>query len=381
MEPETRKKILYIITKSNWGGAQRYVFEMSVAMKSEGYDVAVACGGSGELVRRLNDAEIKTFEIEGSQRDINVMKEIQAISSMVKIIRTFKPDIVHLNSSKIGLLGSFCARLLSVPKIVFTVHGWPFLEPKPWYWKTMAWVGSYLTGIFSHQLILVSENDKKHTSMPGVLSKTTVIYPSISNFPLLSREDARLKMFSPEIIDAHLHNIWLVTHGEINHNKNLSTVIDAIAEFNTVHQTKIFYTIIGSGDLENELQEQIELKGLTDYVNLVGYLENARQYLLAFDMYIIPSLKEGLPYSLLEAGLVGLPSIASNVGGIPEVIYDYESGLLINPNNHMTIVDALDFLLNNPDKRSIYSENLVNHIKNNFDLLKMFRATLEVYSR
>ncbi len=381
MEPVTKKKILYIVTKSNFGGAQRYVFELSVAMKSEGFEVAVACGGNGELVARLNEVEIKTFEIAGAQRDINFMKEIQAISSLIKIIRTYKPDIIHLNSSKIGLLGSFCGRILSVPKIVFTAHGWPFLEPRGWVWKSVAWLGSYLTSIFSHEVILVSENDKAHTHMLGVLSKTSVIHPSISNFPLLSREEARARLFSPEIIEAHFSNIWLITHGEINHNKNLTTVIDAIAEFNSVHQTKIFYTIIGSGDLESSLQEQVELKGITEYVNFVGYKADARQYLLAFDMYVISSLKEGLPYSLLEAGLVGLPSIASNVGGIPEVVSDYESGLLINPQNHMSIVDALDFLLNNPDKRSIYSDNLSRHIKNNFDLLTMFKKTLEIYVR
>lgn len=333
------------------------------------------------MVCKLREFDIKTFEIEGSQRDISIMKEFQAISSLIKIIRTYQPDIVHLNSSKIGLLGSLGARLLTVPKIVFTAHGWPFLEPKRWYWRAMAWIGSYLTGLLSHEVILISNNDQIHTNMPGVLSKTTVIYPSISNFPLLSREEARARLFPPEIIEAHLQNIWLVTHGEINHNKNLTTVIDAIAEFNSVHQTKIFYTIIGSGDLEESLQEQVELKGITEYVNFVGYKENARQYLLAFDMYVISSLKEGLPYSLLEAGLVGLPSIASNEGGIPEVVFDYESGLLINPHNHMSIVDALDFLLNNPDKRSIYSENLSRHIKNNFDLLTMFKKTLEIYVR
>ncbi len=375
----TNKKILYLITKSYFGGAQRYVLELAVAMKEQGYQVAVACGDGGELITRLNDANIQVYIIKGSQRDISFFKEIQAFLSLFKIILSYRPDIVHANSSKAGLLGSFAARLASTKRIVFTAHGWPFLEPRKRMWQILAWIGSYFTALLSHQVILVSYNDKKRTNMPGVLSKTTVIHTAIADFPLLSRTDARNKLFSKEIIDVHFHNVWLVTHGEINNNKNHTTVIDAVAEFNSTHQTKIFYTIIGSGELKDTLEEQISLKGLTEYVNFLGYKEEARQYLLAFDMYIIPSLKEGLPYSLLEAAYSGLPCIASHVGGMPEVITHKESGLLINPLNHMSIVEALDYLLTNPDKRSLYSENLTSSIKTKFNLSEMIIKTKSIY--
>jgi glycosyltransferase involved in cell wall biosynthesis len=381
MEVKNQPKILYVITKSYFGGAQRYVYELAQATKASGFTVAVACGGKEELVTRLADSGILTFEIEGAQRDISLIKEIKALYSLSKIIRSYQPDVIHLNSSKIGLLGSLIARLLRVPNIIFTAHGWPFLEPtRKLYWRVMAWIGSYLTSLLAHQVILVSNNDLNHTKMPGLKNKFQVIHTSVRDFPLLERKESRLALLPEEIIKNHEQNIWVVTHGEINHNKNLSLAIDAVAEFNSSHTTKIFYVIIGSGDLMNSLKEQVDLKGLTDQVQFLGYKKDARQFLLAFDIYLIPSLKEGLPYSLLEAGLAGLPCIASRVGGIPEVISDHQSGILINPQNHMGIVEAFDFLLTNADKRSAYSNELAHKIKSHFSSELMFAKTLPLYT-
>lgn len=381
MEANSQTKILYVITKSYFGGAQRYVFELAKAAKASGFDVAVACGGKEELVTRLSDSGIMTYEIEGAQRDISLIQEIKALYSLSKIIRTYNPDVIHLNSSKVGGLGSLMARLLGVPNIIFTAHGWPFLEPtRKLYWRAMAWIGSYLTSLLAHQVILVSNNDLAHTRMPGLRNKFKVIHTAVSDFPLLERNEARATLLGEDVIKNHQQNIWVVTHGEINHNKNHSTAIDAIAEFNSTHTTKIFYVIIGSGDLMSSLKEQVSLKGLTDQVQFLGYQKEARQYLLAFDMYLIPSLKEGLPYSLLEAGLAGLPCIASRVGGIPEVITDHQSGILINPQNHMGIVEAFDFLLTNADKRSTYSNELTHIIKTHFSTELMLIKTLPLYT-
>ena len=374
-----RPKILYVITKSNFGGAQKYVYELAVEMKNQGYEVEVACGGKGELMDRLKLASINTREVQGLERDISILKEIKAIFSLTKIIHEVKPDIIHLNSAKAGLLGSIIARFLRVPRIIFTAHGWPFLEPRSKVWRSLAWLGSYLTSLSSHHIINVSKFDLQHSKMPGIESKSSVIHTAIAEFPLLSREEARRLLIGEEWTEQHRSNLWLVTVAELNHNKNHVTAIDAVAEFNSTHSNKIFYTIIGSGDLQNHLKDQVNFKGLNDYVQFLDYVENANQYLLAFDIFLLPSKKEGLPYALLEAGLAGLPCIASRVGGIPEVISDRESGLLTDPNNHMTIVSALDSLIHYPDQRFLYSENLKQDIQTEFNFNKMVEKTKALY--
>ena len=378
--PQNHKKILYIITKSNFGGAQKYVYELATEMRKLDYEVAVACGGNGELVEKLHQANIKTYEVNGFQRDISIFKEIKAFFSLIRIIHNFQPDIVHLNSAKAGGLGALTSRLLRVPKIIFTVHGWSFLEPRPRLWKILAWLGSYFTCLLAHKIITVSQHDFRHTNMPGVQKKLTTIHTAIASYPLLPREEAREKLIGKTLTDQHLSNLWLVTIAELNNNKNHVTAIDAVAEYNSSHANKIFYTLIGSGELQNSLKEQVNLRGMTDYVLFLDYVENAKQYLLAFDIFLLPSKKEGLPYVLLEAGLAGLPCIASRDGGIPEVISDQESGLLIDPNNHMSIIEALTQLMNNPDERMAYSYNLADSIRNNFNLEQMVKSTEEIYN-
>lgn len=380
-KPATNKKILYVITKSNFGGAQRYVYELALAMSRQGYEVAVACGGEKELVTRLRAENIKTYPVNGFQRDIGLLKEIQALASLTRIIRDFKPDVIHLNSAKAGGLGAVAARLLGVPKIVFTAHGWSFLESdRPLWWKLIAWTGSYLTGLLSHQLILVSQHDFNKTNFAGLKKKCQVIYPSSSEFPVFEREEARHRLLPEAKIEQHYRNVWLVTIAELNHNKNHQTAINAVAEFNSTHSTKIFYTIIGDGELTEKLKEQTDLKGQNDYIYFLDYLKEARQYILAFDIFLLPSKKEGLPYTILEAGQAGIPCLASHVGGIGEVITDKVSGLLTDPYNHMSIVNALEYLINNPDKRTLYSKHLKQHIENNFSPEIMIAKTKQVYN-
>lgn len=373
-------KLLIAITKTNFGGAQRYVFETAVALKNQGYTVAVAGGGAGDLFTKLTAAGITTYQLNGAGRDINLLADLKTIRSLFMVVREFKPDILHLNSSKIGLLGSLVGRLLRVPLIVFTAHGWPFLEPRRLSWRTLAWVGSYVTGLLAHKVILVSQNDLRHTSMPGVLSKCVVIETAVTDFFTLERNAAREELFNKEFVKLHAHNIWIGSIGELNHNKNHEASINAVAEFNANNKTKILLTIIGAGEQKGALEEQVSLKGLGDYVYFLGYKDEARQYLPAFDMFLFPSLKEGLPYALLEAGKVGLPCIASSVGGIPEIITNLETGLLIDPNNHMTIVHAISFFLEHGDKRITFAAKLQDFVKQKFDFEKQSAQLIKVYS-
>src|SRR3989338_6435442 len=105
-----KKKILYVITKSNWGGAQRYVYDLAVHFGAdEKYEIVVALGGTGELKRKLGEKNIRVVELAGLKRDIKILGDIRAFFEILKLLHEEKPNIVHLNSSKAGLLGSIAA--------------------------------------------------------------------------------------------------------------------------------------------------------------------------------------------------------------------------------------------------------------------------------
>ena len=119
------KKILFLITKANWGGAQRYVFDLATALRNE-FDISVAFGQEGLLAKKLREAQITTFPIRALQRDVSISSDVKSFLELMRLFRVEKPDVVHLNSSKAAGVGALAARLAGVPRIIFTAHGWPF---------------------------------------------------------------------------------------------------------------------------------------------------------------------------------------------------------------------------------------------------------------
>lgn len=376
---DRKKKILYVITKSNFGGAQRYVYELAAGLPRDEYEVVVAFGGNGILKDKLEAADIRTVTIDSFQRDISLGKELRSLRELWRIYKAEKPDVVHLNSSKAGGTGALVARLVGIKCIVYTTHGFAFLEPRSLIWRTLVWIGAYITTLLCHKVILVSEFETKHTHMPFIDRKFKVINTALPYIAFKSREEARRELFDTATIDKHQSDLWLVTNAELNPNKNLFAAIDAVVEYNQHNTHKIFYSIISDGELRDALTEYIKEKRAEEFIALLGYIDDARAYLKAFAIFLLPSKKEGMPYAILEAGAAHLPVIASRVGGIPEIITDGESGLLIDPNNTETITNALIKLANDKQLREHLSQVLEDKIKLDFNLTDMIKRTISLY--
>lgn len=373
-----RKKILYVITKSNFGGAQRYVFELATMLPKDLFDITVAFGGSGKLKQKLEEAGIKTRTIQSFERDINFLKEVRAMFELKDIVRDIQPDIIHLNSSKAGGTGALIARILGVPKIIFTAHGWPFLEQRSFLWRKTVLFLSWTTGLLVHTLIVVSENDFRHTPVPFLKKKCVVIQTGVDHIIFFNRETARRMFFSENEIHEHTHDLWMVTIAELTPNKNILTAIQAVAKYNSDNPArKILYAICGDGEQRELCEEYLTKHNLRDQIKLLGYVDNARIYLQGFDVFLLPSLKEGLPYALLEAGSAGLTVIASNVGGIPEIITHGETGLLIDSRSVTSIQESLEYITRNG--ASTMQDRLTEKITASFGIKEMVNATKKIY--
>lgn len=377
----TQKKILYVITKANFGGAQRYVYELAVASKSRGYEVVVATGGNGVLTEKLATARISTHIIRGLSRDIGFLREIRAFADLYTLIRAERPDVIHLNSSKAALLGACAARLLRVPQIIFTAHGWPFLERRPCFWRMCMWLLSWITALLSHYVIVVSKHDKTCAHMIGTRRKTHVIYPAVPSIQFETRERARKILQEHGMRIPQSDALWIVSIAEYVPNKNLLTGIEAVHTAIREQNCACVYILIGTdGDDRKMLESYIQKQNLHETIQLLGYIEDARALLLAFDLFLLPSKKEGLPYALLEAGRARLPCIASNVGGIPEIITHKHSGILFPPHDTASLVHELSAVLNDPKHGASYGNMLYDHVAHTFDFETMVEKTIALYS-
>lgn len=372
---DNRTKILYMITKGNWGGAQEYVYTLATSLPEEFYKVTVICGEGSILPRKLEEKGIMVHSLPTLMRDISLRNEIRSFFALIKIIRNIQPDILHLNSSKIGFLGALAGRMARVPKIIFTAHGWASNEESRRHTtRGIFYIIHSITVLLCHNTIAVSERTKKDMSLAWVRNKIQVIHNGIGNIEFLSREKSR------EILNNHIStdltpHTMIGTISELHTNKGLDVLIEASKRL----PDHVGVYIIGSGEEKESLEIKIAQNSLSSRVFLLGRIENAKQYLKAFDIFTLTSRTENLPYVILEAGKAGLPVIASKVGGIPEMIENGQSGILVTKNNPGEVSRALEYLLDNPEIRQQYGQNLKYTIDQKFSIDGMIQKTMGVY--
>lgn len=388
------KKVLFVITKSNFGGAQRYVYDLATNLPKDslpagrqGFEVAVAFGGTGtigsapgSLATMLADAGVRTITIPELARDINIKMELQAFFALIELFKRERPDVVHLNSSKVGGLGTLAARIARVPRIIYTAHGWPFWEPRSIFARLIIFFLSYITVLLSHRTICISEYDTRAIrKIPFTDHRLKMIHNGLSPIEFFSRDEARKALFSESAAAAHVKDVWVVSNAELHPNKNLLVGIDAVAAHNMIHDTKILYCIMGSGELQTQIEQYIHAHNLGEYVKLLGFVPDSRRYLQAFDIFFLPSKKEGVPYVILEAGAARLPVVASNVGGIPEILIDGASGYLRAPGDVTGFTEALGDFAADPVLREKMGKALEGKIASDFSLTTMLEQTIRLY--
>jgi glycosyltransferase involved in cell wall biosynthesis len=317
METLAGKKILFVITKSNWGGAQNYVYTLAEAATRAGARVTVAFGGTGGasagtglLDERLAAKGIRTVVISSFMRDISFVRDIRALFELISLMRSERPDVVHLNSSKAAGLGALAARIAGLKRIIFTAHGWPFWEQRSRSARALMYLFSWLTALLATKVVVVSDYDRVVASrMPGVAHKTVRIYNGIDLSTKLGAGD-RIRSAFPK--GAHITG----TIGETNRNKNQIVLLEE-----ALRESNRYVAIVGvDGDERPNLESYSKLHNLQDRVKLFGYVP-WQEALPGFDEFVLPSLKEGLPTVLIEARLAGLPIRANrSIGGIAEIL-------------------------------------------------------------
>ncbi len=374
-------KILYFITKSNWGGAQKYVFDLADYFKDNGDEVIVAFGGEGILAERLKEKNIRTVTINNLTRDVGLSKELNSIKEIRNLIKKEKPDLIHLNSSKVSLLAGFLGRVSGVKKIIFTAHGFPFREERPFWQILIIKFLTWLTIIFSHKTICVSEKD--YEDVKGwlfVKNKLVVIHNGLKK-----EEECETSSISSEegeqnpLLRRGQGEVRIVSIAEFHKNKGLEYGIRAISLLKERLQNFKYIIFSFGGDEELNLRNLINKKELENFVEIKFLNKGDIVNLKEFDIYFLPSIKEGLPYVLLEAGINSLPIVASDTGGVSEVVENYKNGFLIKPKDVNAFELALEKLILDPELRKSFGEEAKIKINKEFLFEEMIKKVKIVY--
>ncbi len=341
----------------------------------------VALGGDGILKQKLEDTGIYTFSILALERDISATKETSSFKEIFSIIKNKRPDVLHLHSPKAGGLGALAGRILRVKKIIYTVHGWAFNEDRPVHQKCFIALFSWFTMILAHTTILLSEREYKQAlTFPLVKNKLALVSLGIKPPIFISLDGSRQALAKKIGIPLHDFNKKTIigTIAELHPNKGLPYLIKSIATVVKQYPNTLCL-IIGDGQGKATLHMIIKENKLEQHVFLLGYIDQASDYLKAFNIFVLPSTKEGLPYVILEAGCASLPIVSTIVGGIPEIIEDMKSGILIQSKNSRELAHALSFMIEHPEERKKYGNRLKEKIVTNFSIEKMIENVERIY--
>lgn len=382
---EDKQKILYLITQGEQGGAQKYVLDLAARLPRGKFVVTIAYGEQKKswLRGQAKNLGISTHYIKHLKRKISPFYDLLAFFELYHFFISHNFDIVHANSSKAGILGSLAAKAAMVPRIIYTAHGWVFNEPLPAKQKRIYFWAEKISAAAKDRIICVSDYDREVALKYGFKrQKLTTIHNGIdtTSTTFLSREKARSALGATCALTKTKRS--LATIANFYPTKGLIYLLQAVKQLSQPpgKEKKNQYSlcIFGAGKLHDELQEFIEKNKLSHTVRLVAGMRNASSFLPAFDLFVIPSLKEGYPYTILEAQATGLPIVATNVGGVPEALSFY-------PETHFRIVPPKDsYALANAIKDIAamppLTEKELNKIKGRIDIKEMIEKTFSLYS-
>lgn len=353
------KRILLLVTQADWGGVQSFLVHFGRDLMAEGHTILLAAGGDGTLWKEARLAGIPAQQLRHMTRDISPLNDLRAVREITKLIDEFKPDAIHLNSSKMGVLGSIAAsRSKTKPRVAYRIGGWSFLEPQPEWKKWIYQTAEKWSAPYKDVIITVHPEDealaKQLNFAPRGEFKTVPNGIDLPNFisRLKTRSDARAALGIPE------HAFVFGTIANAYPAKALLPYLDVLKRV-CEKDRGISATIIGGGPEFDALKTKRDQLGLNDRIQLPGQLDNASTYLPAFDAFVLPSVKEGMPWSVLEALAAGIPCITTNVGACEWILKDSrdgDAGVTVPVGDASLLIDAMLVLKNDATRRERLSE-------------------------
>ncbi|MFH1441771.1 MAG: glycosyltransferase family 4 protein [Candidatus Omnitrophota bacterium] len=370
--------ILFVITKLELGGAQKHVLNLIDNLDKNKYKIFIFTAQKGLLLsKHITRKEIIIRRSIFLDRPIHPIKDLLALIELYFFIKTNKITLIHTHSSKAGILGRLAAKLAKVKIIIHTVHGWSFNDFQHSITKKIYIYLEKAMAKFSHKIIVVSHHDKQTglNNKIGEDNKYQVIRYGI-NFNEFNNKESSFRT-NNAIKDNEL------VVGTISCLKPQKCPQDFIklAYLTLKLVPNIKFILVGDGILLKKVHKEITRFKLEKNIILTGWRHDIPEILSSMDIFVLTSLWEGLPISVLEAMLMSKPVIATDTGGIKEVIKQTKTGFLVKPHDIKNMVEILIALLKNKELREAMGENAKNYLNTDFQLQNMIKANQELYDK
>jgi glycosyltransferase involved in cell wall biosynthesis len=379
-----RIRVLRIIARMNIGGPAHHVSLLSGRIDPQRFETLLVHGELGAMEGSFAPlAERERCNVEvlpGLRPDLRPQADARALAGLVRVVRAYRPDIVHTHTAKAGFLGRLAAVLAPGPRpiIVHTYHGHVlegyFGPPRTALYRFL----ERRLATVSHCLIGVSQATVDDLVRLGVASRerfrVVPIGLDLARFvDPAPQAGARLR----ERCGASAGDLLVGFVGRLVPIKRVDLVLRATAEARR-HGVPIRLMVVGDGPCRPSLEAMAASLGLADVVRFLGYLPDASAAAAASDVAILASDNEGTPVSLIEAAAAGRPAVATAVGGVPDVVLP-ATGVLVTRGDHAGLARGLIRLAGDADLRAHMGEQAVAHVAKSFSIERLLRDIEGLY--
>lgn len=372
-----KKTIVHIAQSA--GGVAEYLYMFLKNFKDDNYEhiMVVSQDYKGQL-DRFKPYTSNIYSVP-MVREVELKNDIKAILKVRKILKQIKPDIVYLHSSKAGAIGRIALAFNFKTKILYNAHGWYFnaqISDKKR--KIFALIEKILA-IKTDKIINISKSEYESALKYKIAPKKKMcIIENGIDFTKFEnndkyREETRKKY--------HIENNEIVIGvvGRLTEQKDPMTMIKA---FELVYKenknTRLMY--VGSGELEKNVKQYAKEKNILDMIIITGWVNNVEQYIPAFDIAVLPSKWEGFGLVLIEYMACDKPIIATNVGGIKDIIENEKNGLLVEVENEKQLQEAIKKYIK--DKSLIKDNMMANkEYKEKYEIGKLILKHIEIFGK
>lgn len=378
----TPVKVVHLITLLEFGGAQGNTIHTVQNLNPSRFEAHLWCGRGGywdsDVISSLK-SEKRLHFFPRLVRQISPLNDLLVIFDLVRALKKLRPGIIHTHSSKAGIVGRMAARIARVPIVIHTFHGFGFNDQqKPWTRALFIFIERWVAQ-FSNKLIFVSKANQETARklQIGDMSQHVVI-----------RSGVRLKSMpeSLSIVDKNklksdmgisFSDSIVVTIGPFKPQKNLVDFI-SMAERTLKSHPNVSFLIIGDGLLRPGLEAQINQRKLQGKVKLLGWRKDVPQLLSIVDVFVMTSLWEGLPRSLVEAMNVGVPPVCYETDGVRDLL-NLEEGTMVRQRDLESLSENVLRLLTDKDHHLQISRIVRKRIGSEFDIDEMVRTQEDLY--
>ncbi|MFH1857520.1 MAG: glycosyltransferase family 4 protein [Candidatus Omnitrophota bacterium] len=349
-----RIKILYVSQAT--GGVKRHITFLVQRLDPSRYEIAGCFPPQDRIKGAASNKEtyFDVFQKRGLRaipldmyREIHPIQDLRAFLKLFRILRRERWDIVHTHSSKAGFLGRIAARVAGVPVVVHTPNAFAFDRPPHSFLNPFYVFLEKMAGYFCDALIAVSDSEEQLAGQAGVVSaKKIICIPNGIDLEEMSCEvdpQAKKRMLGlPE------NKPMILTIGRFAPQKAPGLFIESAKQI-LAQRSDVSFVMVGDGPLLQRVKDRIQKEGLQNHLFLFGWRSDVKEILAACDIYVLSSLWEGLPYTVLEAMALAKPVVATAARGTRDAVRDGVTGFLVGLRDEKTMAGKLLKLLSEPD--------------------------------